>query len=125
MLGRFSSLAILQSSVFLLLLGVGASGCDLAGILVKAQVDGANEFTEAHGSEFADPEMVGPVLANGIVTGEGYLYNAPEYEPLIQSQIFANVAYGVGFLGAQANAAEVAGKYDEVEHLNKRATLLF
>jgi hypothetical protein len=106
----------------LLLLG---SGCDLTGTLIKATVDGTNEFTEAHGTEMADPEMVGPVMAAGIVTAEGNLYYAPEYEPLLQSTIFSNVAYGVGWLGAQANAAEQAGKYDEVEHINRRASLLF
>jgi hypothetical protein len=119
--GRFSGLPLVAVSAVLL----GAPGCDLAGILIKAQVDGAAEFTETKGGEFADPEMVGPVMAAGIVTGEGNLYYVPEYEPLIQGQIFSNVAYGVGWLGAQANAAEAAGKYDDVEHINKRATLLF
>jgi hypothetical protein len=122
--GRFSGFPLVAVSAVLLVVS-GASGCDLAGILIKAQVDGASEFTEAKGSEFADPEMVGPVMAGGIVTGEGNLYYVPEYEPLIQGQIFSNVAYGVGWLGAQANAAEAAGKYDEVEHINKRAALLF
>jgi TRAP transporter T-component len=108
----------------ILVLFYGA-GCDLTGTLIKATVDGTTEFTEAKGQEFADPEMLGPVLAAGIITNEGSLYYAPEYEPLIQSAIFSNVAYGVGWLGAQSNAAEAAHKFEEVEHINRRASLLF
>jgi hypothetical protein len=104
---------------------VATTGCNLTGILIKAQVDGTQEFTDAKGSEFADPEMVGPVLADGIVTAEGNLYYVPDYEPLLQGTIFSNVAYGAAFLGGQANDAELAGKFDEVEHINKRAGLLF
>jgi len=111
--------------VFVISVLLAGSGCDLAGTLIKAQVDGTVEFTEAKGGEFADPEMVGPVMAAGVITGEGNLYYAPEYEPLLRSLIFSNVAYGVGWLGQQANAAEMAGKYDDVEHINKRAGLLF
>src|SRR5688572_9505916 len=85
---------------------VFTGGCDLAGILIKAQVDGAAEFTDAKGGEFADPEMVGPILAASTVTNEGNLYYVPEYEPLLQSTIFSNVAYGQAWLGAQAYAAE-------------------
>ena len=114
---------VLLVSALIVLVFTG--GCDLAGILIKAQVDGAAEFTDAHGGEFADPELVGPVLAAGTVTNEGNLYYVPEYEPLLQSAIFGNVAYGQAWLGAQANAAEAAGKYDDVTKLNKRAGLMF
>jgi hypothetical protein len=109
----------------LLASSVNLSGCDLAGTLVKAQYDGAAEFTAAHGQEFADPELVFPFLRDGLVQGEGQLYYAPEYEPMIQGQVFANVAYGVAWLGEEANKAEDEGKYDQVEHINKRAALLF
>lgn len=107
------------------LVSVGSSGCNLTGILIKGTVDGTQEFTEARGGEFADPELVGPVIAAGLVTAEGSLYYVPDYEPLLRSAIFGNVAYGAGWLSAQANAAELAGKYDEVEHLNKRAGILY
>jgi hypothetical protein len=115
------SLAPLLASISIL----GASGCDLAGTLIKAQSDGASEFTAEHGMEFADPENVGPFLRDGLVQSEGYLYYAPEHEPLIQGLIFSNVAYGVGWLGEQAGAAEDEGKYAEVERINRRASLLF
>lgn len=117
---RFSVLLALAP-----LLSSSLSGCDLTGTLLKAQVDGTNEFSAAHGQEMPDPEMVGPVLAAGIVQNEGYLYYVPEYEPLIQGAVFSNIAYGVGWLGASAKQAEQEGKYDQVEHLNKRARLLF
>jgi hypothetical protein len=101
------------------------SGCDLTGTLIKAQYDGAAEFSSAHGQEFADPENVGPFLRDGIVQGEGYLYYVPDYEPLIQGQVFSNIAYGVGWLGEEAGAAEDEGKYEKVERINRRASLLF
>jgi hypothetical protein len=108
-----------------LLVMVAGSGCNLTAILLKAQTDGAAEFTEAKGGEFNDPELVGGVISSGIVTNEGSLYYVPDYEPLLRSVIFANVAYGVGWLGAEASEAELAGKYDDVEILNKRAGNLF
>ncbi|HEY2732935.1 MAG TPA: TRAP transporter TatT component family protein, partial [Polyangiales bacterium] len=103
----------------------GGAGCNLPALLIKGTVDGTQEFTEAKGNEFADPEMIGPVIAAGVVTAEGTLYYVPEYEPLLRSAIFGNVAYGVGWLSAQANDAELNGKYDDVERLNKRAGLLY
>jgi hypothetical protein len=117
---RFPGLALCA-----LLTVMFSAGCNLTQILIKAQVDGAAEFTDAKANEFADPELVGPILAAGIITNEGNLYYAPEYEPLIQGTIFGNVAYGVGWLGAQSEEAEAAGKYDDVEKLNKRARILF
>ena len=89
------------------------TGCNLTALVVKSTADSTAEFTEKHGMEFADPEMVGPVLAAGTVTNEGFLYFAPDYEPLLVSTIFSNVAYGVGWLGAQAHAAEVAGDFEK------------
>jgi hypothetical protein len=68
---------------------------------------------------------VGPVLAAGLVSSEGTLYYVPDYEPLLQGTIFSNIAYGVGWLQARALDAEMAGKYDDAEHYNKRAGLLF
>ncbi|HKP57087.1 MAG TPA: TRAP transporter TatT component family protein [Polyangiales bacterium] len=109
----------------LLALVLCSSACNLAAITIKGTVDGTREFTEAKGGEFADPELVGPVLAAGLVTSEGTLYYVPDYEPLLQGTIFSNVAYGVGWLQARALDAEMSGKYDEAEHYNKRAGLLF
>jgi TRAP transporter T-component len=113
-----------------LVLGVGlivlaASGCNLPALAIKAQADGTAKFTKEKGNEFADPEMVGPVLALGIVQQEGFLHFAPEYEPLLQSTIFANIAYGVAWLGAASADAEAAGKFDESERLQKRAGILY
>ncbi|HKU41816.1 MAG TPA: TRAP transporter TatT component family protein, partial [Polyangiales bacterium] len=104
---------------------VCASACNLTAITIKGTVDATREFTTEHGGEFADPEIVGPFLAGGLVTAEGTLYYVPDYEPLLQGTIYNNVAYGVGWLQAQSQEAELAGKYDEAEHLNKRAGLLF
>jgi hypothetical protein len=101
------------------------AGCNLTAILLKAQNDGAAEFTEAKGNEFADTEMIGPVIAAGVVTSEGNVYYAGDYEPILQSAIFGNLAYGVGWLSAQSADAELAGKYDDVQRLNKRAGLLY
>jgi TRAP transporter T-component len=102
-----------------------STGCNLPAIAVKAQADGTKEFTDAHGMEFADPEMVGPLLAQGIVMSEGFLYFAPEHEPLLISTIFSNIAYGIAFLGSKAHELEIAGKYDEAERLGKRIGLLY
>jgi hypothetical protein len=109
-------------AVLALMLG---TACNLTAITIRGTVDGTREFTQAKGSEFADPEIVGPVLAAGLITAEGSLYYVPDYEPLLIGTIFNNVAYGVGWLQAEAHAAEIAGKYDEAEHLNARAGLLF
>jgi hypothetical protein len=109
----------------LLALALCTSACNLTAITIKATVDGTKEFTDAHGGEFADPELVGPVLAAGLITNEGTLYYVPDYEPLLQGTIFNNIAYGVGWLQAAALDAEINGKYDEAEHLNDRAGLLF
>jgi TRAP transporter T-component len=107
------------------LLTILCTGCNLPAIAVKAQADGTKEFTDAHGLEFADPEMVGPVLAQGIVMSEGFLYYAPEHEPLLISTIFSNIAYGIAFLGAKSHELELAGKFDEAEKLGKRQGLLY
>ena len=102
-----------------------AGGCDLRALLIKAQVDSANEFTEKKGTEMSDPELVGPVLADGIVTSNGYLYFVEDYEPLLMSAAFSRIAYGVGWLGYKAHALEVAGKYDEAEAVGQRAGVLY
>jgi len=102
-----------------------ASGCDLAGLLIRGTADSTGEFTDERGNEFADPELVGPVLASSTVSSEGFLYFAPEYEPLIKGTIFSNLAYGVGWLIAEAHQAEIDGKFDKAEQLQTRAGLLF
>ena len=109
----------------LLALALCTSACNLTAITIKGTVDGTKEFTDAKGGEFADPELVGPVLAAGLITAEGTLYYVPDYEPLLQGTIYNNVAYGVGWLQAAALEAEINGKFDEAEHLNARAGLLF
>lgn len=102
-------------------LAVRACGaaCNLTAITIKATVDGTREFTQAKSGEFADPELVGPVLAAGVVTAEGTLYYVPDYEPLLVGTIFSNIGYGNGWLQASALEAELNGKYnDEAERYN-------
>lgn len=107
------------------LLALPASGCNLAGLLIKGTADSASEFTEERGTHFADPEMVGPVIAAATVTNEGLLYFVDDYEPLLRSAIFANVAYGVAWLGEDAHVAEIEGRFEDAERYNKRAGILF
>jgi hypothetical protein len=101
------------------------SGCNLAALLIRGTTDSTAEFTEERGTQFADPEMVGPVIAAGTVTNEGLIYFVPDYEPLLLGAIFSNVAYGVGWLQAESSEAELAGDYDKAEKLNQRSGILF
>jgi hypothetical protein len=100
-------------------------GCNLQALLIRGTVDATAEFTKERGSHFADPEIVGPILATATATNEGLIYYVPDYEPLLMGAIFSNVAYGVGWLQAEAHEAEVAGDYDKVEKLNARSGILF
>lgn len=103
-----------------------AAGCNLTAILIKGQTDGARKFSDEKGKEFTDPELVGGVLADGIVVSTGQLWYVEDYEPLLLSAIYSRIAYGVGWLGLQAQELEVEqGKFDEAERLNKRAGLLY
>lgn len=102
-----------------------ASGCNLTAILIKAQVDGAKEFADEKGTEFADPELLGPVLADGIIQSSGYMYYVDDYEPLLLSAAFSRIAYGTQWLGYEAHRLELAGKFDEAEKVNARAGLLY
>src|SRR5690349_11590905 len=85
------------------------SGCNLAALLIRGTVDSTAEFSKERGTHFADPEMVGPVIAAGTVTNEGLIYFVPDYEPLLKGAIFSNVAYGVGWLQAESAQAELDG----------------
>lgn len=106
-------------------IGLVLGGCNLRGILIRGQTDSAREFSDERGKHFADPEMVGPLIANATVTNEGYLYFVPDYEPLLMSAIFANVAYGAGWLIAEADDAELAGDFETAEKLQARAGIRF
>jgi hypothetical protein len=110
--------------VVLLLSGL-LGGCNLPALLIRGTVDSTREFSEERGRQFADPEMVGPVIAAGTVTNEGLLYFVPDYEPLLMAAIFANVAYGVGWLQAESAQAELDGDFDKAEKLNQRSGILF
>ena len=112
-------------SALTLLLGCLLSGCNLQALLIRGTVDATAEFTEERGTAFADPEIIGPILATATATNEGLIYFVPDYEPLLMGAIFSNVAYGVGWLQAEARQAELDGNYDAVEHLNKRSGILF
>lgn len=100
-------------------------GCNLAGLLIRGTVDSTKEFSEERGTQFADPEMVGPVIAAGTVTNEGLMYFVPDYEPLLISAIFSNVAYGIGWLQAESAQAEIDGNFEKAEKLNQRSGILF
>lgn len=120
-LGCARTLHVLLALAFV----VASTGCNLPSLLIKGTTDGTREFTKEAGTHFADPEMVGPVIAAGTVTNEGFLYYVPDYEPLLMSAIFANVAYGVGWLLADANQAEIDGNFEKAEKLQARAGILF
>jgi hypothetical protein len=105
---------------------LGLCGCNLTGITIKGTVDATREFSKSdHGASFADPETVGPLVATATVTNEGLLYFVPDYEPLLMGTIFSNVAYGVGWLAAESDQAEIDGNFDKAEKLNKRAGVLY
>lgn len=116
---RFSTLA--AGVAFALL----ASGCNLTGLLIKAQTDGVNEASDYIGPRFADPDLIGPVLRDSIATTEGMMYYVDDYEPLLRSYILARVGYGLIWLGEESHKLEIAGEYEKAEHINDRAALLF
>lgn len=101
------------------------AGCDLAALTIKGTVDATKEFSKEKGTAFADPENVGPLVQTATVTNEGLIYFVPDYEPLLMSTIFSNVAYGVGWLQAESDQAEIDGNFDKAEKLNKRAGILY
>lgn len=100
-------------------------GCNLTSLLIKGTVDGTREFTKEKGGAFADPEVLGNVVAAGTVTNEGLMYFVPDYEPLLMGAIFSYVAYGVGWLQAEADQAELDGQFDKVEKLQARSGIMF
>jgi hypothetical protein len=104
---------------------LGAFGCNLPSLLIKGTTDSTREFTKEAGTHFADPETIGPVLATATVTNEGLIYFVPDYEPLLMSAIFSNIAYGVGWLLAEANEAEIKGDFEKAEKLQARSGILF
>jgi len=101
------------------------SGCNLPSLLIKGTVDSTREFTKERGSQFADPELIGPMVASATVTNEGLLYFVPDYEPLLIGAIFSNVAYGAGWLLAEVHQAEIDGEFEKAEKLQARAGILF
>jgi hypothetical protein len=100
-------------------------GCNLPALLIRGTVDGTREFTKERGGHFADPELIGPMVASATVTNEGLLYFVPDYEPLLMGAIFSNVAYGAGWLLAEVHQAEIDGEFDKAEKLQARAGILF
>ncbi|MGD8860303.1 MAG: TRAP transporter TatT component family protein [Myxococcales bacterium] len=112
-------------SVAIVSLATCLGGCNLQALLIKGTVDATAEFSDEKANEFADPELVGPLLATSTVTNEGLIYFVDDYEPLLMGTVFANVAYGVGWLLAESHQAEIDGEYDKAEKINKRAGLLF
>jgi hypothetical protein len=97
----------------------------LAGLTIKATVDGTRKFVKEKGNEFADTEVLKEVIGSGAITQEGLNYYVPAHEPLLLSTIMSNVAYGIAFLGAEAADAELAGNFDEAEHINARSGIYY
>lgn len=118
---------IRRSIYFALVLGVSPAlgACNLTSLLIKATVDGTTEASEEIGPRFADPEIVGPVLRDSIVTTEGYLYYVDDYEPVLLAYITARIGYAMLWMNEEAGELEAQGKYDEAERLTARADLLF
>jgi len=114
-----------STCALLLCLSLASAGCNLTSLLIKATVDGTNEATEEIGPRFADPEVVGPVLRDSIVTTEGYLYYVDDYEPVLLSYITARIGYAMLWMSEEAGELEAAGKYEEAERVNARADLLY
>ena len=100
-------------------------GCNLSALLIRGTVDATGEFTREKGGEFADPEIIGPLVATATATNEGLIYFVPDYEPLLMAATFSNVAYGVGWVQAESKQAEIDGDYDKSEKLSKRSGILF
>lgn len=113
------------AAALVLCLGTLLGGCNLQALLIRGTVDSTAEFTDERGTTFADPEMLGPMLAGATVTNEGLIYFVDDYEPLLRGAVFANVAYGVGWLLAESHQAEIDGDFDKAEKINARAGLLF
>jgi len=113
--------------VFLMLcaLAATASGCDLNSLLIKSTLDSTEEFTSGPGRSLSDPDAVGQVLASSAVTNEGNLYYVSEYEPLLQSAAFTNIAYGSAWLSTQAADAEERGDDAAAKQAKQRAAQMF
>jgi hypothetical protein len=109
----------------LVVLGSLLGGCNLSALLIRGTVDATAEFSREKGSTLADPEIVGNVVATATVTNEGLVYYVPDYEPLLMGAVFSNIAYGVGWVQAEARQAEIDGDFDKSERLAKRAGILF
>ena len=102
-----------------------AAGCNLQSLVIRAQTEATEEVARERALQLADPELVGPVIAESTVVNEGYLYYTPDYDKLLLSTIFANVGYAALWLQVEAEEAEVAGDYAKVDHLNRRSGVLF
>jgi len=116
--------AFLTLSV-LCVLSTSAVGCDLNAMLIKSTLDSTDEFSSGPGRSLSDPEAVGQVLAGSAVTNEGNLYYVPEYEPLLQSAAFTNIAYGSAWLGTLASEAEERGDEAAAKQAKQRAAQMF
>jgi hypothetical protein len=108
-----------------LALALCLGGCDLQALVVRATVEGTEEVQRERALTFADPELVGPIMAETTVVNEGYLYYTPDDERLLMTTILADVAYGTYWLQAEAAEAELAGDYAKQERLNQRSSVLF
>jgi hypothetical protein len=111
--------------LFFALLIASSAGCNLQAMVIRATTGASDEVAREKALELADPELVGPVMAESTVVNEGYLYYVPDDEALLMSAIFGNVGYGALWLQVEAEEAELAGDFARVEHLNRRTSVLF
>ena len=106
-------------------MGLLLGGCNLSALLIRGTVDATAEFSREKGAQFADPEIIGPLISTATATNEGLIYYVPDYEPLLMGAVFSNIAYGVGWVQAESRQAELDGDFDKAEHLAKRSGILF
>lgn len=117
---RSLALALLCSLAWPALLG-----CNLQSLVIRATTESTDEVSRERALQLADPELVGPVIAESTVVNEGYLYYTPNYDRLLMSAIFSNVGYGALWLQVDAEEAELAGDSAKAERLNHRTSVLF
>ena len=94
-------------------------------LLIRGTVDSTREFADERGTQFADPEMVGPVIAAGTVTNEGFIYFVPDYEPLLMARSSRTSPTAWAGCRPSRAQAELAGDFDKAEKLNQRSGILF
>lgn len=97
----------------------------MAALTIRGTVDATGEASEEIGPRLSDPELLGPLLASGVIQTEGALYFLDDYEPLLLGYIFARIAYAGVWMAEDSAKLEAEGKFEAAERVNDRADLLF